>query len=146
MLRAGGLALLLVFRLALFVAGGMAWQGLLNPDVLLPPVDRAVNLLSLLVIVWMWVFPAPNRAADAASLLLGLLLGMGYFAALRQNVERYLAGRALGPALALHLGRLLLAGLAFVLIAQAGAAALLGALAGFVLARFLALRRAKAEP
>jgi len=77
---------------------------------------------------------------------LGLLLGMGYFAALRQNVERYLAGRALGPALALHLGRLLLAGLAFVLIAQAGAAALLGALGGFVLARFLALRRAKAGP
>ena len=75
--------------------------------------------------------------------LLGLLLGMGYFAALRQNVEGYLAGRALGPALALHLGRLLLAGLAFVLIAQVGAAALLGALAGFVLARSVALRSAK---
>jgi F1F0 ATPase subunit 2 len=79
----------------------------------------------------------------AAFVVLGLLLGMGYFAALRQNVERYLAGRALGSAVALHLGRVLLAGLAFVLIAQTGAASLLGALAGFVLARFVALRSAK---
>jgi F1F0 ATPase subunit 2 len=90
----------------------------------------------------------PQTLGEGASLallgvLLGLLLGMGYFAALRQNVERYLAGRALGPALALHLGRLLLVGLAFVLIAQVGAAALLGALGGFVLARFVALRSAK---
>lgn len=75
--------------------------------------------------------------------LLGLVLGAGYFAALRQNVEGYLARRALGSAVALHLGRLLLAGLVFVLIAQVGAAALLGALTGFVLARSVALRSAK---
>jgi F1F0 ATPase subunit 2 len=78
---------------------------------------------------------------DAAPfVLLGALLGAGYFAALRQNVEQYLGGAPLGPALALHLGRLLLAGLVFALIARAGAAALLGALAGFVLARTLAVR------
>jgi F1F0 ATPase subunit 2 len=76
-------------------------------------------------------------------IVLGVLLGAGYFAALRQNVERYVAGAPLGPTVALHLGRLLLAGLAFALIAEAGAAALLGALAGFVLARALAVRRAR---
>jgi F1F0 ATPase subunit 2 len=82
---------------------------------------------------------------DAAPfILLGVLLGAGYFAALRQNVERYVAGRPLGPTVALHLGRLLLAGLAFALIAEAGAAALLGALAGFVFARALAVRRMRA--
>ena len=72
--------------------------------------------------------------------LLGALLGAGYFAALRQNVQRYIQGAPLGPTLALHVGRLLLGGLAFVLIARAGAPALLGALAGFLFARALAVR------
>jgi F1F0 ATPase subunit 2 len=83
---------------------------------------------------------------DAAPfILLGALLGAGYFVALRENVERYVAGRPLGPAVALHLGRLLLAGVAFVLIAQAGAAALLGTLVGFLLARFVAVRAWKSR-
>jgi len=78
---------------------------------------------------------------DAAPFVpLGALLGAGYFAALRQNVERYLGGAPLGPTLALHLGRLLIAGLAFALIAKAGAVPLLGALTGFVLVRALAVR------
>jgi F1F0 ATPase subunit 2 len=82
---------------------------------------------------------------DAAPfLVLGSLLGAAYFAALCHNVERYLGGAPLGPTLALHLGRLLIGGLAFTLIARAGAAALLGALAGFVLARTLAVRLVRA--
>jgi F1F0 ATPase subunit 2 len=81
---------------------------------------------------------------DAAPFtLLGALLGAAYFAALRQNVERYVAGRPLGPTVALHVGRLLLAGLAFALIAGAGAAALLAALAGFLLVRTLLVRRVR---
>jgi F1F0 ATPase subunit 2 len=76
----------------------------------------------------------------APFVLLGALLGAGYFAALRLNVERYFCGRSLSPAVAFHLGRLLLAGVGFFLIAQAGAVPLLGALLGFLLARSLALR------
>ena len=79
----------------------------------------------------------------APFVLLGALLGAGYFAALRLNVERYLSGRPPGPAVALHLGRLLLAGVGFVLIGHAGATALLGALLGFLLARSVALRSPK---
>jgi F1F0 ATPase subunit 2 len=75
----------------------------------------------------------------APFVLLGVLLGAGYFAALRLNVERYLSGRSLGPAVALHLCRLLLAGVGFVLIAQTGTAPLLGALLGFLLVRAFAL-------
>lgn len=76
----------------------------------------------------------------APFVLIGALLGAGYFAALRLNIERYLFGRSLGPAVALHLGRLLLAGVGFAVVAQAGAVPLLGALLGFLLARALALR------
>jgi signal transduction histidine kinase len=68
-----GLGLLLLFRLTLFAASGLAWQGLLDPAVLLPPLDRAVTVISLLVIAWMWAFPAPRRMVDTAALLLGLL-------------------------------------------------------------------------
>jgi F1F0 ATPase subunit 2 len=82
----------------------------------------------------------------APFVLLGALLGAAYFAALRRNVGRYLSGRSLGPTLALHLGRLLLAGLGLVLIAQAGAVPLLGALLGFLLARSLALRSRQIRP
>jgi F1F0 ATPase subunit 2 len=78
--------------------------------------------------------------------LLGVVLGAGYFAALRSSVERYLFSRSIGVALALHCGRLLFAGVAFVLIAQAGAAALLSALGGFLLARTMALRPRNLRP
>jgi F1F0 ATPase subunit 2 len=83
---------------------------------------------------------AAMLGAGAPFVLLGALLGAGYFAALRRNVERYLSGQQPGPAVAFHLGRLLVAGVGFVLIAQAGAPPLLGALLGFLLARWLALR------
>lgn len=76
----------------------------------------------------------------APFVLLGTLLGAGYFAALRVNVERYLSGRSPGAAVALHLGRLAVTAAAFALIAPAGAVPLLGALLGFMLARSLALR------
>jgi F1F0 ATPase subunit 2 len=76
--------------------------------------------------------------------LLGALIGAGYFAALGLNVQRYLSGRSLGQAIALHIGRLLLAGAGFALIARSGAVPLLGALSGFLLARALALRSERA--
>lgn len=81
--------------------------------------------------------------AGAPFVLLGGVLGAGYFSALRLNVEHYLSGRSLRPAVALHLGRLLLAAVGFTLIAQAGAPALLGALLGFLVARSLVLRYGK---
>jgi len=68
-----GLSLLLVIRVAMFVLAGIAWQGLFNEHILLPPVDRAATLISLLVILWMWCFPEPVRLADAATWLVGLL-------------------------------------------------------------------------
>jgi F1F0 ATPase subunit 2 len=82
---------------------------------------------------------------DAAPFaLLGTMVGAGYFAALRYNVERYLSPRSLGTAVMLHIARLVLAGIAFTLIARAGALPLLSALLGFLLARALAIRSIRA--
>jgi signal transduction histidine kinase len=68
-----GLGGLLLLRLALFAVSGLAWQGLISAGLVLPPLDRAVTLLSLILIIWLWAFPQHQRAADAATLLLGLL-------------------------------------------------------------------------
>ncbi|MBN2550828.1 MAG: GAF domain-containing sensor histidine kinase [Anaerolineales bacterium] len=68
-----GLGLLLVFQLALFIVSGLAWQGIVESDTWLPPVDRAVSLLSLLLIAWLWAFPDPSAGADSAVILLFLL-------------------------------------------------------------------------
>ena len=68
-----GLLILLFLQVMLFVISGLVWQGVLGTQIVLPPLDRAITALSLVVIAWMWTFPEPARPADAAALLLGLL-------------------------------------------------------------------------
>ncbi|HSF81341.1 MAG TPA: ATP-binding protein [Anaerolineales bacterium] len=68
-----GLSLLLGLRFILFVLAGFAWQGLVNEHALLPPVDRAIALLGIILVLWIWAFPEPSRRSDAATLILGLL-------------------------------------------------------------------------
>ncbi len=67
-----GLGFLLLLRVLLFAAAALIWQGLISDQLVLPLVDRAVNLLSVILIVWLWAFPSPNRFADAAVVLLVL--------------------------------------------------------------------------
>ena len=69
-----GLGLLLGLRLVLWIIAGLGWQGLFNASLVLPPLEQAVSLLSLLVIVWLWAFPEPSRYADLATALVGLLI------------------------------------------------------------------------
>jgi signal transduction histidine kinase len=68
-----GLVILLGLQAILFIVSSLAWQGLLDPGLTLPPLDRAVSLLSLVWIAWLWAFPEPVRLAEAASGLLSLL-------------------------------------------------------------------------
>ncbi len=69
-----GLALLLLGQFALFAAAGLAWQDLANAARFIPPLDRALALLSIIILAWLWAFPESGRVADAAALLLGLLV------------------------------------------------------------------------
>ena len=68
-----GFVLLLVFQLALFFVSGLAWQQVIEADVWLPLLERAVTLLSLIIIAWMWAFPDSSPGADMAAVLLILL-------------------------------------------------------------------------
>ncbi len=73
-----GLSLLLAGQLSLFITSGLAWQGFLDPHVVLPPLDRAVAALSLVWIGWLWSFPAANRLADAMAGLLSLVIAVAF--------------------------------------------------------------------
>ncbi|MBC8507695.1 MAG: hypothetical protein ISR58_09140 [Anaerolineales bacterium] len=68
-----GLGLMLGLRFLLFLSAGLAQQGLSNPHVLLPILDRTATILSLVGILWLWIFPEPARLPDAASGLLAML-------------------------------------------------------------------------
>jgi len=72
-----GLAMLLTAQIGLFVVSALGTQGILNLPLFLPPIDRAVTLFSLVWMIWLWAFPEPSRAADAANWLLVLLVAAG---------------------------------------------------------------------
>lgn len=71
-----GLGMLLAGQMILFAASGLAWQGLVNSRLVMPPLDRAVVLFSLVWIVWLWTFPQPARLGDLVTgfLNLGVIL------------------------------------------------------------------------
>jgi signal transduction histidine kinase len=72
-----GLGLLLLAQLILFASSILAWQNVLDAHTFIPPLDRAVSLFSLVIILWIWAFPETSRLADAATFLLILLVGTG---------------------------------------------------------------------
>ena len=73
-----GLGILLLLRIVLFASTGLVWQGLVSAAGFLPSLERAVTLLSLVLLIWLWAFPKPSKPADAGAMLLGLftLTGM----------------------------------------------------------------------
>ncbi len=69
-----GLSILLGLQVILFLVGATSWFGFIEPKVVLPPLDRAVTLLSLVWISWLWAFPEPFRLADFVAVLLNFLV------------------------------------------------------------------------
>ena len=69
-----GLSILLIAQVIMFVFSGLGWQHIIEPKAVLPPMDRAFILFGIIWITWLYAFPEPNRAADAAAALLSLLV------------------------------------------------------------------------
>jgi hypothetical protein len=68
-----GLGLLLLVQFLLIVDAGLA-QFFPGLAVWLPILDRAANAISLVILIWLWVYPEHSPKADIASLLLCLLV------------------------------------------------------------------------
>ena len=79
--------------------------------------------------------------APALGLCAGAALAIVYLAALALNVRLYMAAVPAWRSVGLHVMRLGATLLAFTLLARVGAAALVGALAGFSIARLVVLGR-----
>ncbi len=71
-----GLGLLLIINLLMFIFSWMGWQGLLNMQMMLPPLDRAFVLLCLVWVIWLWAYPEPSRAADITAVVLSILIAI----------------------------------------------------------------------
>jgi signal transduction histidine kinase len=74
-----GLGMVLVGQVALFMVSGLAWQGMVNPHVVLPPLDRAAALFSILWIIWLWAFPHAERLADGLAGLISVAVVIAFF-------------------------------------------------------------------
>ena len=75
-----GLSILLLAQLASFIINALAWQSLIDPVMILPPLERAITFFSLIWIAWLWTFPEPSRSADAGNALLTVLTVVGLIA------------------------------------------------------------------
>ncbi len=71
-----GLSVLLAIQAVMFLVSGLAWQGIVNPQILLPPIDRAANAFAVVWIIWLWAFPKPVRWADSLFILLNLVVAV----------------------------------------------------------------------
>lgn len=69
-----GLGVLLTAQIVMFVFSGLGWQDLIDPNAILPPMDRAFIAFGIIWITWVYAFPEPSRPADAGVALLSLLV------------------------------------------------------------------------
>lgn len=67
-----GLGLLLLAQAVLYICSGLAWQNIIDGRILLPVLDRAVILFSLVWLIWLWSFPSPARLGDLVTGFLNL--------------------------------------------------------------------------
>ena len=68
-----GLLLLLATRLFLTVLAGIALTELFSVNLVLPPADRAMTALGVILIIWLWGFPDFSRGGDIATILIVML-------------------------------------------------------------------------
>ncbi|MBV6395925.1 MAG: Adaptive-response sensory-kinase SasA [Anaerolineales bacterium] len=88
-----GLGLLLAGQLILFLAAALGWQQVINIELVLPPLDRAIMLISLIWIIWLWAFPEPSRAADSATVLVSFFVLSSLALGIADALHQTLAGR-----------------------------------------------------
>ncbi|OGN89500.1 MAG: hypothetical protein A2Y88_06065 [Chloroflexi bacterium RBG_13_48_10] len=88
-----GLLCLFLFQVLLLVSTLLAWLGEVETHMFLPLLDRTIALLSLILIIWLWVFSGAKRGlnvfvifletlvliAGIISFVLWLMLGAGLF-------------------------------------------------------------------
>jgi len=71
-----GLVLLLSSQIILFILSALSWQGLLDPRIILPPLDRALTVFMLTWAVWLWLTPSKSLLADLLAGIASLVIAV----------------------------------------------------------------------
>ena len=79
-----GLILLVIAQGILFLLSALAWQGLTDPRLTLPPVDRAITVFTLVWAVWLWLTPSHSPLADLLAGLSSVIIAVATFFSLSQ--------------------------------------------------------------
>lgn len=69
-----GFGILLLAQVVMFLFSGLGWQQVIDPKMILPPMDRAFIMFSIIWITWLYAFPEPTPLADMTAILLSLLV------------------------------------------------------------------------
>lgn len=84
-----GLISLLSIRLSLFIIHALVWQGFIPAKEHLPVIDRALTLLTIVLLLWLWLFPERSKFGDTATfVMVTLLLLVTTFDVLWRNTGR----------------------------------------------------------
>jgi signal transduction histidine kinase len=69
-----GLSILLVVQVLLFILSWLVWLGVMDGHIFMPPLDRAMALFSLLMVIWLWVFPKVKPIVDWIFIATGITI------------------------------------------------------------------------
>jgi signal transduction histidine kinase len=84
-----GLGLLFTAQVVMLAMGVLAWLGMVDPNVLLPVLDRAVVFFSVIWIVWLWAYPEPAGKADMGAIILSAVDGIALVVSLVLRSQQY---------------------------------------------------------
>jgi signal transduction histidine kinase len=98
-IRQGLLALLLA-QLLLFMTAWLVWLGVIEEHAFLPLLDRIVALFSLVLIIWLWIYPRRTPIVDKIVLVLEAVIVLAGVISLiwwiRQNSTEFFNSSFLG--------------------------------------------------
>lgn len=84
-----GLVVLLASRMLLFLLATIPLFPQLDESLFIPIVDRFIATLSIIIIIWLWLFPNSSKLGDSATGIFGLItLAFAIFSALWYNLDR----------------------------------------------------------
>ena len=82
------LVIVLLLQCLFFLAVIFTWQGMASQQLIIPPLDRVISTLSLIILLWAAIFTHEGRAADWISLVLCLaIIGLSIFSFTAWQVE-----------------------------------------------------------
>lgn len=67
-----GLTILVGLQFLVFGVGLICWMAGISTLAFLPALDRAVSLISTILLIWLWVYPEPDKLADLSAIGLSL--------------------------------------------------------------------------